>query len=169
MKHLLTQFAEYNFWANERICKVLADVKTSVLNKPMDDSFGSIFKTLVHLWDVESLWYQRLMKIPNPIWPGKDFTGDVQKLCSNLLAASTQWKEWIEEKTVGDLEKNFGYRNSRGEAFNQPVKEAVLHLFNHQSFHRGQIVTMLRQNNIERIPATDFIVFSRQDQAEQYS
>ena len=37
----------------------------------------------------------------------------------------------------------------------------LLHLFNHQTFHRGQLVTMLRQNGIEKIPATDFIVFSR--------
>ncbi len=36
-----------------------------------------------------------------------------------------------------------------------------LHLFNRQTYHRGQIITRLRQNGIDKIPATDFIVFSR--------
>ncbi|MGI8581133.1 MAG: DinB family protein [Chitinophagaceae bacterium] len=39
--------------------------------------------------------------------------------------------------------------------------EMLLHLFNHQTFHRGQIVTMFRQLGFDKIPPTDFIVFSR--------
>jgi uncharacterized damage-inducible protein DinB len=38
----------------------------------------------------------------------------------------------------------------------------LLHVFNHGTYHRGQLVTMLRQLGIENIPATDFIVWSRE-------
>jgi uncharacterized damage-inducible protein DinB len=37
----------------------------------------------------------------------------------------------------------------------------LLHLFNHNTYHRGQLVTMLRQLGMDKIPATDFIVWSR--------
>jgi uncharacterized damage-inducible protein DinB len=37
----------------------------------------------------------------------------------------------------------------------------LLHLFNHGTYHRGQLVTMLRELGIEKIPPTDFIVWSR--------
>ncbi|MCW3088046.1 MAG: hypothetical protein JWQ78_1432, partial [Sediminibacterium sp.] len=41
------------------------------------------------------------------------------------------------------------------------VKEILLHLFNHGTYHRGQLVTLLRQVGVEEIPRTDYIEFSR--------
>jgi uncharacterized damage-inducible protein DinB len=34
-------------------------------------------------------------------------------------------------------------------------------VFNHATYHRGQLVTMLRQIGAEKIPATDFAAFVR--------
>jgi len=49
----------------------------------------------------------------------------------------------------------------KGEHFKQPIYKMLLHVFNHGTYHRGQIVNMLRQLGIEKIPQTDFIVWSR--------
>ncbi len=56
----------------------------------------------------------------------------------------------------------FDYENSKGEQFKQPIFQMLLHVFNHGTYHRGQLVTMLRQLGVENIPATDFIVWSRE-------
>jgi len=45
--------------------------------------------------------------------------------------------------------------------YKQPVCQMILHVFNHGTYHRGQLVNMLRQLGIEKIPQTDFIVWSR--------
>jgi uncharacterized damage-inducible protein DinB len=37
----------------------------------------------------------------------------------------------------------------------------MLHVFNHGTYHRGQLVNMLRQLGIEKIPPTDFSVWSK--------
>jgi uncharacterized damage-inducible protein DinB len=37
----------------------------------------------------------------------------------------------------------------------------LLHVFNHSNFHRGQLVTILRQLGEEKIPQTDYIHYSR--------
>jgi uncharacterized damage-inducible protein DinB len=37
----------------------------------------------------------------------------------------------------------------------------LLHLFNHGTYHRGQLVNQLRQLGIAKIPPTDFIIWSR--------
>jgi uncharacterized damage-inducible protein DinB len=43
-----------------------------------------------------------------------------------------------------DLTYVLPYKNMKGEAFEQEVKEIVLHINNHGTYHRGQLVTMLR-------------------------
>ena len=161
MKQLLLQYSTYNLWANKIITEKIATLPIEITEKEMGSSFGSIYKTVVHLMDVESIWWQRLKLLEHVEWPGKTFTGDFEALSKELLTLSRQWNEWVSQASDMQIDHVFGYQNSRKEFFKQPVYEMLLHLFNHQTFHRGQIITMMRQNGVEKIPATDFIVFSR--------
>ena len=161
MKQLLQQYAAYNFWANKIITEKIAELPTDIIEKEMNSSFSSIFKTVIHLMDVESIWWQRLKLQEHVEWPGKTFDGNFESLSKELLILSKQWNDWIQNTNDANLTHVFAYHNSKKKYFKQPVYEALLHLFNHQSYHRGQIITMLRQNGIDKIPATDFIVFSR--------
>ena len=161
MKQLLQQYAMYNVWANKLITERIAQLPADTIYKDMNSSFGSIYKTVVHLMDVESIWWQRLKLQEHVEWPGKSFDGNFEELSQQLLLPSKQWNDWIQSTNEVNIEHVFAYQNSKKEHFKQPVYEMLLHLFNHQTFHRGQLVTMLRQNGVEKIPATDFIVFSR--------
>jgi uncharacterized damage-inducible protein DinB len=161
MKQLLQQYAAYNIWANKTISDRIAQLPKETIHKETASSFHSIYKTVVHLMDVESIWWQRLKLQEHVEWPGKSFDGDFEELSRQLLTLSKQWHEWIQSTSEVNFTHVFAYQNSKKEHFKQPVYEMLLHLFNHQAFHRGQLVTMLRQNGIEKIPATDFIVFSR--------
>ena len=161
MKQLLQQYAAYNIWANKIITERIVQLPTDIIYKEMNSSFGNIYKTVLHLMDVESIWWQRLKLQEHIEWPGKSFDGNFEELSKQLLLLSKQWNDWIQSTNEVNIEHVFAYQNSKKEHFKQPVYEMLLHLFNHQTFHRGQLVTMLRQNGIEKIPATDFIVFSR--------
>lgn len=161
MKQLLVQYSAYNVWANKILTDKISTLSQEIIEKEMNSSFGSIFTTVLHLMDVENIWWQRLKLQEHVQWPGKNFTGNFEELSVELLALSRQWNEWISDATEPQINHVFGYQNSKKEFFKQPVYEMLLHLFNHQTFHRGQIVTMLRQNGIEKIPPTDLIVYSR--------
>ncbi len=161
MKQLLQQYAAYNVWANKRITERIAQLPEEIIYKETLSSFPSLYKTVVHLMDVESLWWQRLKLIEHPTWPGKTFEGNFEQLMQELISLSKQWHEWISNTNEINFSHVFAYYNSKKEYFKQPVYEMLLHVFNHQTFHRGQLVTMMRQNRIEKIPATDFIVYSR--------
>jgi len=56
------------------------------------------------------------------------------------------------------------YKNIKGEPFQSPVWQIVLHIVNHASYHRGQITTMLRQLGHTPVP-TDLIAFYRREAA----
>jgi len=42
-----------------------------------------------------------------------------------------------------------------------PVYQMLQHVFNHATYHRGQLVTMLRQLGQDKIPDTDFYTYCR--------
>jgi uncharacterized damage-inducible protein DinB len=80
MKKLVADYARYNLWANERIISVVKEMDTSLIDKDLGSSFPSIRQTLLHIWDVETLWLQRL-KGENPTaFPSKSFTGSHEEI-----------------------------------------------------------------------------------------
>ena len=161
MKELLQPLAAYNLWANKLLTGKLLQVPGHILHKNMSSSFASIYKTCEHLMEVESAWWQRVTLEEHVRFPEKDPNENFEVLVENWLSLSTQWSKWLNEISEKNITHVFGYYNSKKEFFKQPVYEMLLHLFNHQTYHRGQVVTMLRQNGVDKIPATDFINFSR--------
>ena len=161
MKKLFEHYAAYNLLANQRVTEVINNLPDEKIHAEITSSFSSLYKTLLHLWDVECIWWQRMKLSEQQVWPGKTFTGSVMELSNNLIAQSKQWKEWVDMATEAALQHEFIYKNSKKDQFKQPVYEMLLHLFNHQTYHRGQLITMLRQSGETNIPNTDLISFLR--------
>ncbi|MEP7164953.1 MAG: DinB family protein [Ferruginibacter sp.] len=161
MKKLLLQYAAYNMWANQRMIDSVSNLTDDQINREINSSYKSIYATLLHLLDAESIWWQRVKLQEQIDVPSSGFNGSILELGNNLMKQSKQWKEWVDLATEAALEHEFIYRNSKKEQFKQPVNEVLIHLFNHQSYHRGQLITMFRQVGVEAVPNTDFTSFSR--------
>jgi uncharacterized damage-inducible protein DinB len=160
MKQLLQQYAAYNLWANKRITDLINELSDEQINKEIVSSFPSLYKTVKHLMEVENAWWERLKLVEHPT-PSGWFTGNFDELSKKWLQLSQQWLDWIKQANELNITHVFAYQNSKKEQFKQPVYEMLLHLFNHQTFHRGQLIMMLRQVGLDKIHSTDFIVFSR--------
>ncbi|MEP6512562.1 MAG: DinB family protein [Parafilimonas sp.] len=161
MKELLTQYAGYNLWANQRLADIALQLTEAQQEQEIQSSFNSIHKTFQHIWDAESIWWQRLKLQEQVIWPSEKTNYSMQESVNGLINQSKEWKQWVEEATEAALQHEFAYYNTKKEYFKQPVWQMLQHLFNHGTYHRGQIVTLLRQLGIQKIPVTDFIVFAR--------
>ena len=161
MKELLLQFSAYNIWANELLLAVINKLPEEKQKQVVPSSFDSLFKTVLHIWDAESIWWQRLKLQERIIAPSENFSGSMVDITTGLLQQNQQWQAWINNAQERMLEHVFQYQNSKREQFKQPVYQMLLHLFNHGTYHRGQLVNILRQLEISSIPQTDFIVWSR--------
>jgi uncharacterized damage-inducible protein DinB len=111
--------------------------------------------------DAESIWWQRVKLSERIVIPSENFNGNMHEAVNQLLQFSRQWQEWVQNAQEHMLQHEFIYHNSKKEQFKQPVWQMLIHLFNHGTYHRGQLITMLRQAGVEKIPQTDFIVFAR--------
>lgn len=161
MKRLLVQYAQYNCWANKQLTNAVINLTDEQLNRPIPSSFPSIAQTITHMYDVESIWWQRVKLKEHVEIPSHSFNGTILELVKLWENQSCQWKEWIDISMPAALEHEFSYMNSKKQRYKQPVYEMLMHLFNHQTYHRGQLVTMLRQVGCKKIPPTDLIVFLR--------
>ena len=57
--------------------------------------------------------------------------------------------EWCNEIKDEDLDRPLLHKNFKGVEFNKRLGDLILHLFLHQIHHRGQITTLLSQENID--------------------
>jgi len=165
MKEIFVSYAGYNRWANASILTVIAALPESLQHQEVTSSFSSLYKTVVHLLDAESIWWQRLKLQEQISRPSERMDGDMKQAIVLLQKQDQQWQEWIGQTSEAMLQHEFIYQNTKRETFKQPISQMLLHLFNHSTFHRGQLITMLRQLGVAKLPATDYIEWSRKKQS----
>jgi uncharacterized damage-inducible protein DinB len=163
MKELLLQLSGYHTWANQQLIDLIQQLPGEKQTQTVASSFDSLLKTVIHLWDAESIWWQRLKLSERIVIPSETFNGNFNEAASQLLQQNRQWTEWISNSQEHMFQHEFIYLNLKKEQFKQPVYQVLVHVFNHGTYHRGQLVTMLRQLGIEKIPQTDYIVWSRKN------
>ena len=160
MKELLQQYAAYNYWATKVLIDTVKKLPDEDATKDIVSSFPSLYKTLQHLWMAEEVWWQRL-KLAEPIvLKSTDFTGSFAELADHLAKQNQQWVEWVDAANENQLKHVFAFTRSK-EQIKMPVYQMLQHVFNHATFHRGQMVMMLRQLGVDKISSTDFSTFIR--------
>ena len=155
------QYAAYHIWANAALLRGIESLPEEIQLAPRSASFPSFYKTVLHLLDAESIWWQRLKLQERIERPSDTFSGSFSELSTALQRQDKQWQDWLQAASENMLQHEFIYRNLKKQRFKQPVYQMLMHLFNHGTYHRGQLVTMLREAGVTKIPPTDFMVWSR--------
>ncbi|HWI91916.1 MAG TPA: DinB family protein [Flavisolibacter sp.] len=161
MKEILAQLSAYNIWANQALLDTIIRLSEEEQKQELPSSFKSLYATVLHMLDAENIWWQRMKLQERITRPSENFTGDMKEAANSLLNQNRQWNEWINSANEHQLNHVFHYQNTKKEQFKQPIYQMLLHMLNHGTYHRGQLVNMLRQLGVEKVPATDFIVWSR--------
>jgi uncharacterized damage-inducible protein DinB len=168
----LRELFDYNYWARDRQLEACAALNEEQFLRPMGNSFSSVRDTLAHLVLVEWVWHQRwLGKSPNKEDAGEYAAGTFL----NLAAVRDRWQ--AVEGTVRTylaglddeaLKRPLRYTNMSGELWTYPLGETLFHVVNHQTYHRGQITTLLRQLGAAA-PSIDYLVKVDERSAGQFS
>lgn len=161
MKELLLQLAGHNAWATRRLMKLLATLTDEQLDRDMGSSFPTLRATVLHVWNAESIWYQRL-HLASPVIPAAvAFQGDAGEMARLYVKQSEELEAFVNLASTAKLAHTVEYNSPALGVCKTPVEQILLMAFTHSAFHRGQLVTMLRQQGIPKIPSTDFIEYAR--------
>ena len=142
--------ARYNRIANERLYGACDLLDTVEYRRERAGSFGSIQSLLNHVLIGDRVWMARFAG-------GGSITPALNAILfedfKELRAARVQQDAEIESffATVDDafLEQTISYVNSQGIPYSETVPVAVLHFFNHQTHHRGQVHVMISQTAVK--------------------
>jgi uncharacterized damage-inducible protein DinB len=143
----LQKILDYHVWATQQILSTIE--KYSI-------SLKDVFQLLNHLLGAENIWLCRIegRPLPQPVFPDFEIISEFRQ---GFDETSRKWQSLI---NTSKLEESLKYLDLKGTSYQSVISDIVFHVFNHATYHRGQISAKIRAAGFQ-LAATDFIVFSR--------
>lgn len=158
----IQELFNYNYWARDcqlRTCEALTGEQ---FVRSLGSSFASVRDTLVHMLDTEWVWLERWRRHPpRPSLSAQDFLS-VSVVSERWAVVEHEIREFLATLREDNLVQPLTYVSQKGGRFSYELWRPMLHLINHQSYHRGQVATMLRQLKVQP-PGVDFLAGYRAD------
>ena len=152
----LRELFAHNYWARDRQLQTCAGLTDEQFLCPLGSSFPSVRDTLVHLLAVEWLWLERWRgRSPRVLLPPEDFP-TLAAVGARWTAVEQEMKEYLASLPEEVLEQPMTCMSTRGNTWTYALWRMMVHLLEHQSYHRGQVTALLRQLGIEP-PKVDFL------------
>lgn len=160
ISNYLLDLSKYNLWANRRIEKLISERTRDQILAKVNSSFPSIHQTVMHIRDAEWVWLQRIYENNSNGLPFANL--DPANTLEEYLHGSAVLVEEIEKWDDNHCLAPVSYHNLKGISCSNTRFQMVVHCFNHSTYHRGQLVTLLRQAGAEQILSTDYMEYLRQ-------
>lgn len=159
LKKLIENYSSFNSWANHRMADWLLGLEDSLLEKHSPSSFPSINLTVQHLLRTQKFWtaFTGENDVSNFDWSVKE--GEAKIFIRELVLNSEQMAHVFTNYSEADLNKELHLRMPWAQN-NLSRFEYIIHVINHSTYHRGQIVSIARNLGIvNHIPGTDYNIF----------
>jgi len=148
----------YNSWANAQLLDLAARLTPDQLTRDLSTSHRSLHETLTHILAAEWVWLKRCQgSSPKALLDPKQFP--------DLSALREKWAEVEQEQAAfvawlsdESLDRVVRYTNFRGEEWEYSLRHVFQHVVNHSTYHRGQVMAMLRQLGAAGV-MTDFLAY----------
>ena len=161
----LRMMAGYNRWMNEKLYAICATLSDEERKRDREAFFRSIHGTLNHLLLTDRGWLGRFRGDP---WTfrslDQELYADFAELRRERSVTDASIEEYVGALTTDRLSKDFTYTTYGGKTFTHALGPALVHVFNHQTHHRGQLTTLLSQRGIDP-GVTDVIAYYREKSA----
>ncbi|MEO6292564.1 MAG: DinB family protein [Burkholderiaceae bacterium] len=165
--------ARYNTWMNAKLYDAAAMLPPAALALDRGAFFGSIMGTLNHLVVADTIWLKRfahhpaqdpvqhaaldpVRQLPSPAGLDAVLFTDLALLRQRRTLLDGAISAWTAVLTAEDLAHNLDYANTKGVLNRKNVAALLLHFFNHQTHHRGQVTTLLTQAGVD-VGVTDLV------------
>ena len=156
MKTIFQGFAQYNSSVNESLLELLRPLKKEQIMMETKAYYPSIFETLFHILITDLSWLKRYKGIfeRNKALGSKllvleekglreEFKSDYTKLFQYRRQVDDLIVQFVEELNEDQMNSIIRYKNYKGEDVEKESWKTLLHWFNHQTHHRGQISVLL--------------------------
>jgi uncharacterized damage-inducible protein DinB len=165
----LCLMAEYNQWMNAKLYQAAMTLPDHELVADRKAFFGSILGTLNHVVLADTIWLKRfathsanypalepVRHLPTPPNLDQLLFPDLKSLSKQRHLLDVTIVEWSKSISESDLDSSLGYSTMKGVAAEKNFFSLIVHVFNHQTHHRGQATTLLTQAGVD-VGVTDLV------------
>ena len=151
---------KYSAWASRRLVDAIKQISADDARRDVGISHRSIFGTLQHIYFADLIWFWRTADPTVKPHAFDDALTDAE-LEHEWSAIQQRWIDWAASLCDSDLDRVVDYKSLKGDPFKNTTREIVMHVVNHATIHRGQVMGMLRQMGVAP-PPTDLIFYYRE-------
>lgn len=147
----MTPFFKELFTYNRHCNQQLADVFIKQPNTTSEKAI-SLFS---HILNAHHIWNNRIdpQQPSFGVWEVHD-TKDFKQMDQSNYGRSLRILDTF------DLNATISYTNSKGQSFQNSIKDVLFHIVNHSTYHRGQIATDFKNTGLQPL-VTDYIFYKR--------
>lgn len=157
-KPYLESMAAYNSWMNGKIYETAGRLDRQEIALDRGAFFQSILGTLNHLVVTDMVWIDRFKGRRLRVSDLKALRQDtLEGLRAERSALDAEIADWAAGVDADWLTRPFSFTSIlTGATYTYPAAVLVMHFFNHQTHHRGQVTTLLTQAGLD-VGVTDII------------
>ncbi len=132
---------DYYTWANEHVLDAASSLSEAELAKELGASFGSVQGNLRHVFWAQGLWLQRFTGAEAAEVPGA--TAGIAAIREAYVASEDTLSGFVAAVTEDDLVGVLSYEDTRGNTYERPLWQPLVHLVNHGTHHRAECAMLL--------------------------
>ncbi len=141
----LREMCEYLRWADQQSLLAARSVRDDEYYKEQNISVGSLHKMLVHCMAVQWLWLSRFRGESPQNAEDHTHYPTRMELEQRWPLVHAALIDFVGRTTPNQLGNPVTYHDTKGTAHTLPMRDMILHLIDHGSYHRGQINTMIKR------------------------
>lgn len=147
----LQTMCRYNRWMNQKLYAVCATIPDEIRKADKGAFFRSMHGTLNHLLLTDRSWLARFVGEPVQYDSlAEELYSDFAELRAEREKTDTDIKQWVQALTAESLAGDLKFTTmSTGVTKLKPLWLCVIHFFNHQTHHRGQLTTLMEQSGYD--------------------
>ena len=159
-KDTLRLFSSYNIETNKRMNAHISGLDSEAWERQFKACFSSIRSLCNHIYIADFNWLKRFSGLRQFDYIRQDLFrkdilfsesafGQIDDYLTKRAGLDKLIDDFISEINEGDLKSDLSYKDSRGTGHSKNFGGLVLHMFNHQTHHRGMISVYLEGLDIE--------------------
>jgi uncharacterized damage-inducible protein DinB len=175
---ILQRLHQHRGWVNENLLAAAAQLNEDELRREFAIGQGSVWKSLVHLHAAEYVWLETLLGDEDPLLPG-DLPGNIpgnqlgEGKIASLAELKQKWSElqmrWmaylaqLQPESLDD--KVHKIIMSTRQRMATKRSDILLHVCTHAQYTTAQVINMLRQLGVKKLPESMLISLARREAA----
>ena len=173
---LIKRLHQHRAWVNDNLLAAASALSDDQHRREFQIGQGSIWKSLLHLYAAEFVWLEALLGNESAVAPG-DLPGKIpgnqmgeggiaslDDLRGKWAALQQRWDNYLADLKPESLDEPvFRMVASTGQRIATRRSDVLLHVCTHAQYTTAQVVNMLRQVGVEKLPETMLISLARRE------